>query len=416
LKNIKITKNPYLLFLPFLLAYSVFIILNCQPSQGDETRYLFYTNNLLHGFYSPTSNISLISGPGYPIFLMPFVALHIPKIYIVLMNAVFQYLSIIFLFKTLQQFFSFKITLILCLFWACYFNILEYIALIYTESFTLLLISMLMLFLVKAFSPDNLVKANKYIILSGITIGYIALSKIIVGYVLLFMLVGMALIWITNRKVINYRKGVIIMLIAFTTFGPYLFYTSYLTGRLFYMGTGSDNLYWLTTPHEREYGNYITPAATDSLRFTHRTELIEIKKDSGLKRDDAYKSIAINNIKSHPVKFLKNCLSNIGRILFNYPYSYTFQKPGTLLRLPLNGIIVVCMLFCVAPTLMNWRKIPFSIRFMLFFTFLYLGGSVFGSAETRMFTMVVPVLLFWIAYIIQKSTKIKLKFDENSKG
>jgi hypothetical protein len=225
----------------------------------------------------------------------------------------------------------------------------------------------------------------------------------------------MALIWMTNRKVINYRKGIIIMLIAFTTFGPYLFYTSYLTGRLFYMGTGSDNLYWLSTPYEREYGNFITPAASDSLKFTHRTELIEIKKDSGLKRDDAYKRIAINNIKSHPVKFLKNCFSNIGRILFNYPYSYTFQKPATLLRLPLSGIIVVCMLFCVAPTLMNWRKIPFSIRFMLFFTFLYLGGSVFGSAETRMFTMVVPVLLFWIAYIIQKSTKIKLKFDENRK-
>ena len=102
-------------------------------------------------------------------------------------------------------------------------------------------------------------------------------------------------------------------------------------------------------------------------------------------------------------------------MLFNYPYSYTIQKPETLLRLPLNGIIAVFMLFCLIPTFINWRKIIFPVRFMLFFTLLYLGGSIFGSAETRMFTVIVPILLFWIAYIIQKSIKIKLKFDENSK-
>jgi 4-amino-4-deoxy-L-arabinose transferase-like glycosyltransferase len=411
LKKIRITKNPYLLFLPFLLIYLIFIILNTTANKWDEPRYLIYAYNLLHGFYSPPApDVDLISGPGYPILLMPFVALHLPKISIVLMNGVFQYLSIIFLFKTLQQFVSFKINLIFSLFWGCYFNVLEYIALIYTESFTIFLISLLIFFLMKGFNTDNLIEAKKYQVLSGIVIGYIALTKLIFGYVLLLMLIGSILIWISKRSAVNYRRAVIILLIAFASFAPYLIYTYNLTGRIFYMGTGSDNIYWMSTPYKHEYGNYFTPDTLDSLKLLHQKDLEEINKYTGVERDDAYKRFAINNVKSHPIKFIENCFSNVGRILFNYPYAYTFQKPATLLRFPFNGLIVVLTLFGLVPTFINWRKIIFPMRFMLFFALLYLGGSIFGSAETRMFVMVVPILLIWIAYVFQKSMKIKLKF------
>jgi hypothetical protein len=62
--------------------------------------------------------------------------------------------------------------------------------------------------------------------------------------------------------------------------------------------------------------------------------------------------------------------------------------------------------------LMNWRKIIFPVRFLLFIVLLYLGGSVFGSAEMRMFTKIVPVLLIWIAFIIQNTVKIYWKFGK----
>ena len=54
MKNIKIIKNPFLLFLPFLILYTVFIIIFAKNGiHGDEGRYLDYANNLTHGFYSP---------------------------------------------------------------------------------------------------------------------------------------------------------------------------------------------------------------------------------------------------------------------------------------------------------------------------------------------------------------------------
>jgi hypothetical protein len=51
------------------------------------------------------------------------------------------------------------------------------------------------------------------------------------------------------------------------------------------------------------------------------------------------------------------------------------------------------------------------MRFFAFFVLIYLGGSLFGSAETRMFTIIVPVLLFWIGYIFEKKFTVKLKFE-----
>ena len=132
---------------------------------------------------------------------------------------------------------------------------------------------------------------------------------------------------------------------------------------------------------------------------------------TGIIQDELQKKIALQNIKSHPLKFLQNCLSNIGRLIFNYPESYTLQRPSTLLRLPINGILIVFMIFCFIPTLINWRKILFPTRFLLFLTLLYLGGSTLGSASPRMFTPIVPILLLWIAFIIERSVKINLKLE-----
>jgi hypothetical protein len=132
-----------------------------------------------------------------------------------------------------------------------------------------------------------------------------------------------------------------------------------------------------------------------------------LKEDRALEQDDAYKKAAIENIKNDPKHFISNCFSNVGRMIFNFPYSYALQKPSTLLRLPLNGLILVLMIFSILPTFINWRKIPYAVRFMLFVSLIYFGGSLLGSAEIRMFTVIVPVLLVWVAYTLHKAVKIK---------
>jgi hypothetical protein len=447
-KNIKLSENPYLLFSPFLLLYVVFVlIIHTDPLWGDEVDYIRLAQNLVHGFYSPPPpDIDLHNSPGYPIVLTPFVALNSPYLFMKLMNPVFHYLSIILLFKALKQIVTVRIALLFSLFWACYYNSFDFMPRMYCELFTSFLVTLLILLLTKAFRHSKSLSGNKYIYFAGFIIGYIALTKTIFGYVLLFMLIGSGLLWLLNRKATNYRKSLLILLVASATIMPYLIYTYQLTGRVFYLGsTGGNNLYWMTTPNYGEYGDWSPeprleadstpcmvsnpgslragkfdlknrkndiPGTLDSVKIHHQNDFEEINKYTGLARDDAYRRIAISNMKSHPVKFIQNCISNIGRILFNYPYSYTLQKPGTLTRLPLNMIILVMTLFCLIPTFLNWRKINFPIRFMLIFTLLYLGGSILGSAEIRMFSITAPILLFWIAYVLNKSIKLNLKFDE----
>ena len=432
MKKDKLFKNPYLLFSPFLIALIIYVfILPTDGLSGDQPRYIEYAQNLLHGFYSnPAPDISLMNGPGYPIILMPFLALNLPLIFLTLINPFFYYFSIIFLFKALKEIVSFKFAIIFSLIWACYFIAYRNIAYVATESFTYLLISLLTYSIVRAFKSENQRFLKKYIILAGFILGYLVITKMIFGYVLLFMLPAIGFLWLLNKNNQNYRKGLFIIVIAFITTAPYLLYTYDLTGRIFYWGTGSNNLYWMSTPYEGEYGdwtsmliqnstqmsNYNVQGADSILKAHHQEDFNEILKYKGLEQDDMYKELSINNIKSHPIKFIQNVIYNMGRLVFHYPFSHAVQQPKVLLLFPIHGILLTLILFSLIPTVINWRNMPISLQFLLILIFFYFGASIFVSAVVRMFTIIVPVLLIWIAYILENTMKITLKFNEKSKS
>jgi 4-amino-4-deoxy-L-arabinose transferase-like glycosyltransferase len=414
-------KNPFVLFSPFLLLFVVLVLKqHSDAMEGDETRYILFAQNLLHGFYSPPApNINLWNGPGYPIILLPFFAFHLPLISITLMNAVFQYLSIVFLFKALMQLVDFGKTLLFSFFWALCYAAYANIPLIITEPFVVLLISLLILFVSYAFVG----KLNKYIFLSGFILGYIALTKIIFGYVLMILFAGSVLLWIKNRKAINYKKSALIMLIAFAVVLPYLAYTYNLTGKLFYWGnSGGMSLYWMSTPFENEYGDWNNESftashldanisdGTEHLKSGHQKDIDYISKFKGVEKDDAYKEIAFRNIKAHPTKYIQNISSNVSRSIFGFPGTYTYQRP--LFRIWYFSLLYAFILLCLVPTLLKWRKIDYSVRFLFVTVFVYWGASALASMDNRQFAVVEPIFLFWIAYIIQNSVIFKFKFDK----
>ena len=444
IKNIDTNKNPFLLFFPFLILYVVIILVFAKNiNDGDENRYLTYAQNLVHGFYTlPAPYLDLGNGPGYPIIIAPFVALKLPVIYIKLMNALFYYFSSILLYKALQQIVPSKFALIFGVIWALYPNTFEAMPYALSEVFASSLVPLLIFTLIKLFKNDHTKKARKYILFAGLSFGYLALTKPIFGYVLIFMIIGTTLIWIMNKRKQNFKKGITVLLIAFVTTIPWLTYTYHMTGKILYWSSfGGNNLYWMSSPYENEYGDwmpyfpdstahekYHVPGASEQVRLQHQKDFQQIfaSKEAqdlyvkngvisgspynGVIQDDVLKKIAIQNIKSHPFKFIQNCISNAGRMIFNYPNAYTIQKPSTLRRLPVNGTLLVLAAFCFIITLANWKRILFPIRFLLFVGLLYFCGSLLGSASPRMFSLVAPILLIWIAYIISKSIKVDLKF------
>jgi hypothetical protein len=257
-KNNPIYQNPYLVFSPFLLLYIIYILIfQKEELFGDESRFLSYADNLIHGYYAPP-DLTLGQGPGYSIFLAPFIAFDLPFLCIKLMNALFLYLSIVFLFKALRLIVSFRLALIFSLFWACYFNSFEFMHLMYSEVFSTFLVSLLLFFIVKAFHPSsNNAAGKKYLIMSGFMIGYITLTKVVFGYVMLVFLIVLIFLWLMNRSAVNYRKSLLILLVAFITVAPYLIYTYKLTGKAYYWSTyGGETLYWMSTGHQDQYGSW----------------------------------------------------------------------------------------------------------------------------------------------------------------
>ncbi|MGB1206244.1 MAG: hypothetical protein ACPG5B_11390 [Chitinophagales bacterium] len=392
---------------------------------GDEGRYMQFAENLCHGFYSsPPPDINLWNGPAYPIFLMPFVLLKLPLICITLTNAVLQYLSIVFLFKTLLNYVKRNVALFFSFFWACYYIAYPEIPLILTECFTSFLIVLFLYFLSLSFKK---IDKNNFHLYAGFIFGILVLAKIIFGYVLLLMLVLASLsyfIWRSEKT----KKASLIFLVAFLLNIPYLLYTYSLTNKIFYWGnSGGMSLYWMSTPHEGEFGDWNNPTFTancghaadvpcnaDLLAKNHQKNMAYVHQFVGVERDNLYKKLAFENIKKHPKKYIENCISNLGRLFFGVPTSYFYQRNATLKRFPPNAILLTFLFFCIIPTLLNFKNnIPIELKMVLGIAFSYLFLSMLVSAYPRQLTVIVPILLFWFAFVMEKCVSFQILIEND---
>ncbi|CAM3632135.1 glycosyltransferase family 39 protein [Mucilaginibacter galii] len=420
----RLMDSPYLLYFPFLL-YSAWLIIHYRlPGlHADEIRYVELAKNLIHGYYSPfPENINLWNGPGYPILLMPFAALHVPLVYAALINALFHYLSLVFLHQSLSLVANKKTALVGSLLLGIYPNALSVLPLLYTEAFTSFLIAAFIYSVTLYYTQ----KKNKYMLIAGGVLGYLTLTKIILGYVILiclFVCLGM-LLFKKNRK--YYIKSATVLLIALAATVPYLAYTYYITDKVFYWGnSGGMSLYWMSTPFEREYGDWKVPSLKNTqypyifksketamlLRKNHIKEInFILNKHNAIEQDALFKQIAFQNIKAHPLKFATNYYYNVSRMLFNFPYSYAYQDSAIIGNIIRGSLMMWASLLGIVLTIYNWRKVIYPVKFILLVTGVYLLLSGALSAYPRQLDVVVPVLLFWICYLAANTKLLNLKF------
>ncbi|HEY8783379.1 MAG TPA: glycosyltransferase family 39 protein [Mucilaginibacter sp.] len=419
----KFTRNPWLIFSPFLFYYAYFIIKNKWPTlYGDEIRYVDFAHNLIHGFYSPfPQHINLWNGPGYPLILVPFIALKIPVVYITLLNALYQYLAIVFLYKALRLAANNKIALLFSLLLAIYPNSLSILPILYTEAFTCFLVSSFIYAVTLYAIKGN----NKYLLTAGFVLGYLTLTKIIFGYVLIICLAACLMLLLFKKSKSYYLRSVKILLIAFAVTIPYLAYTYHITGKAFYWGnSGGMSLYWMSTPYENEYGDWKVPDLTNNqyptlfksaeviaiLKKNHAKELSFILKHNEVEQDELFKQKAIGNIKKSPLKFIRNYFYNFSRMLFNFPYSYAYQDASIVGNIIIGSLVLWTTVIGIILTGLNWRRIVFPVKLVLLITGVYLLLSGALSAYPRQLDVMVPVLLFWLGYLIANTKRIDLKF------
>ena len=422
----KLAHNPYFIFLPFLFLYAFVILINKWPNlYGDEIRYTDFAWHLLHGYYSPPKpHIDLWNGPGYPLTVVPFMWLKIHSLTITLMNAVYQYLAIVFLYKALKLVTSHKIALLFTLPLAIYPNALSILPIMYTEAFTYFLVSSFIYSLTLCYTRGS----TKYGIVAGLVLGYLTLTKIIFGYVLLVGLIACLTLLLFKKNRPYHLLSIKVLLIAFAVTLPYLGYTYHLTGRAFYWGnSGGMSLYWMSTPYNNEYGDWKLPELSNNqypmlfkspegasmLKKNHGIEVSFILKHNAIEQDALFKQAAIRNIENHPFKFIANYYYNCSRMLFNFPYSYSYQDGAIVGNIIRGSLLLWSLLIGIAVTLLNWRRTIYPVKFLLLLTGIYLALSGALSAYPRQLDVMVPVLLFWLGILVFHLKKPSIRFAED---
>ncbi|WP_141110433.1 hypothetical protein [Dyadobacter psychrophilus] len=383
---------------------------NSKILVGDEERYLRYANDLLHGFYSPAApNVDLWSGRGYPALIAPLVFLKLPLTFIRLLNAILLYLSLVLVFRSIARFASIRYAYLYTIALGLYFPVYENLPLILTECLAWFLISAVC-YLFIAISNQKEV-SWKTIILAGFTVAFLAMTKIIFGYVILAMLAVSLASCLVKRYGAYGKKAGYVFAIAMALCIPYLVYTYSLTSKMFFWSdSGSMSLFTMSAPFTGDYGDWKSDYKMLADANYH-TFADSVAKLSPLAREAAYKEKAVENIKKHPAKYLSNCLANLGRMLFSYPYTDTKQDLKTFYTIIPNLFVTFLMLASILIGLMRFKVIPQALIILFIFIMIYLAGSILVSAMRRMFYITMPFWTIYFSFIFTRIISIKIQKD-----
>ncbi len=390
--------------LPLLLIYVVISVLYVDSDlEDDQGRYAMYAKNLSEGFYAPSDTLYLWNGPGYPLLLVPYVKVNVSLIWAKFLNPIFLFCAVCFIYSILREYMSPKMSLAGSYALGLYLPALHPMTLLLTEALSMFLVAGFAFFLVKYFRNGK----GYYAWVAGFFCAYLALTKVSFGYVAaLGLVLSLLLFKISN----TWRRMVCIYAISLLFCLPYLLYTYSITGKLFYWANaGGISLYWMSSPYPKEYGNHIpTQRVLTEENFRQHRELYQDMAGLNYVEQDAlFKKQALLNIRQHPLKYCLNWAANLGRMWYNYPFSYKYQRPETLFFMVPSSFLLSSLVFCIYPLWKRRKNIPGELAALIWFAAIYLGGSSLIYTQVRYVLPVVPVLIIVILFTVNKILEIK---------
>ncbi|MDB2606192.1 glycosyltransferase family 39 protein [Zobellia sp.] len=411
----KIFSREQFFFFPLLIIYLIIIIIfSSNELVGDEIRHMHYAENLAQGFYTNSDNPAIGNGPGYPLFITPFVYFNFPLLIIKLLNALLVFGGILFFYKTLKFYLSTRKSVLFSYILGLYPPFFKYSISLLSEPLSLFLVCAFIYLIIKLRETS---KDKTNVIAAGIFLGMLTLTKVIFGYVILFCLFIYSIVFLT-LKFKQAKLIVLVLTVGLITCSPFLLYTYSITGKPFYWGTqGGSILYYRSTPFPNEVGNWMDNKhiyntenteyfGLNQFRENHKTFIDSILQLSPMDQDSLYKKKSVENIKNHPLKYLQNTLASASRLFFNYPYSYTPQKATSLAYIIPNTLLLFSLLVILYLVFCNLKTVPFEFYFLALFSTIFIGGLILLDGRVRHLSPAIPILLFLIAILGNKFIKI----------
>lgn len=394
-------------------------------TSGDEWRYLWYAENLLKGYYSPPEYTFLWGGPGYPIFLTPFVAAGASVPVMQAANGILLGVAHLSFFSLVRQYASALTALACTALLALYLPIFDFLPLTYSEPLAFTLQCVLLYALSRAVRGSW-----KHVVLAGVAAGWLVLTKVgfwpqVFGGCAISAGLALWLRFVRRRDGWRgYRNMALALLVGIACCVPYLTYTQRVTGRTFYWGAGSGSiLYWISNPYGNHYGQWYHGGWVQKLPElrAHHYELFQrlgaydkslVGQSVGRERiarslaplcspesDDELGRIGADNIKAHPGNYLRNVGYNTLRLLLDWPETVRKFGPASR-RIAFCSILILLGVGFAVLRLLRGKLEPRSIGlFATWMFFSYLGMLSLVSAVGRYFVVIAPpgVALFALA-------------------
>ncbi len=382
-----------------------------QPVQ-DETRYLGFADNLVHGCYSPPGAVQLWSSPGYPLLLAPFRAAGFGPGALRLLNAPLLLAAVWCFFRFLRNRLPDRTALLGAGALGLYFPVWKFLPSLMTETLTLCLVCLLL------WAWSEILRRERvswgWLAAAGIAFAWLALTRAIFGYVL-FVCLAIYLACAMLTRAPSARRLLLAHLIAALLCLPWLAYTHARTGKLFYWATsGGMSFYWMTSGGDGEWGDW---QGFNEVRDTaelapHREFFERLSLMDEVQRDEALKAQARENLAAHPAVYLRNIGANLSRMFFSFPYAHTEQKLSTLFYALPNGFLLAFTTLALVRLPRRARagppalsKVEGPVYPYLLFAGAAFAGTALLSAYPRMLFPFVPIMLFLIARDAQSGNR-----------
>jgi len=362
---------------------------------------------LTDGVYALTDSANpqlyLWHGPGLPALLAPVVVLHIPlEVARILVGPGLLFAAIVVFHRLVRLYLrSERAVLIATYGLALYLPFFSVFGVIRVEPLATLCFTLATFFMVRSFRGGQ-----RDHVWAGVALAALALSRVEYGYVLLVALLLSGLWLLMSRRTLMARRSVTALVVALLLCTPWLLYTYALTSKPFYWGnSGGLSLYWMSAPGN--LGDY-HPQALPRGQIPPDRRFSEVRRLKPLDQDTRLQHIAFENIRDDPKHYLSNVVNNIGRLVFNSPYSFTNQKASSMLYALPNALLLGVLMIAVLVAVRVRRSLSAEILPIAVFTALGFAVHVPVAAYARFVIPLVPVTAFLAIAVLSKHVRLAL--------
>lgn len=368
---------------------------------ADEPRYLAQAGHWLEsGNLFPHDDIS--NGPLWPLMLAGLIRAGVSEPLLEVISVLMLSLAAMFLLSVLARYARLPLAMLLAMILPLYPPLLLLLAGSVMTEIPVLLLSCLVLLIVHRLVDS----AGRSVLATGLLaliFGALALIKPIFGYVLPVMLV-LSLIGVL---VFRRESRRVLVRLAFACLAglllciPWLNHTYQLTGKQFVWATeAGTHLYFMSIGGEDVWGSWVSDQKVPDNEFLlengYADVLLAAQAMSGPERNEYLSALAIERIKADPGTYLTNVVANIGRVLFNYPYSFRAQSLFTYgFLLPNMALyLTLAVTFLLLPW--TWRQQHLAVTWLFVFYMVFLGGNFPVGSTARQGMVALPAILMWL--------------------